>query len=27
MRARILVIDDEESMCNFMGIMLTKEGY
>jgi DNA-binding NtrC family response regulator len=25
--ARILVIDDEESMCNFMEIMLAKEGY
>lgn len=24
---KILVIDDEESMCNFMEIMLTKEGY
>lgn len=27
MAARILVIDDEDSMCNFMEIMLTKEGY
>ncbi|MDF1545031.1 MAG: sigma-54 dependent transcriptional regulator, partial [bacterium] len=27
MPARILVIDDEESMCNFMEIMLSKEGY
>ncbi len=27
MAARILVIDDEESMCNFMEIMLSKEGY
>jgi len=27
MPARILVIDDEDSMCNFMEIMLTKEGY
>ena len=27
MAAKILVIDDEESMCNFMEIMLTKEGY
>lgn len=27
MSARILVIDDEDSMCNFMEIMLTKEGY
>ncbi len=25
--ARILVVDDEESMCNFMEIMLKKEGY
>jgi len=25
--AKILVIDDEESMCNFMEIMLAKEGY
>lgn len=25
--ARILVIDDEESMCNFMEIMLSREGY
>ena len=24
---RILVVDDEESMCNFMEIMLKKEGY
>jgi DNA-binding NtrC family response regulator len=24
---RILVVDDEESMCNFMEIMLNKEGY
>lgn len=24
---RILVVDDEQSMCNFMEIMLTKEGY
>ncbi|MGB5107629.1 MAG: response regulator, partial [Candidatus Zixiibacteriota bacterium] len=24
---RILVVDDEESMCNFMEIMLRKEGY
>jgi len=27
MSAKILVIDDEESMCNFMEIMLAKEGY
>jgi len=27
MTPRILVIDDEESMCNFMEIMLSKEGY
>ncbi len=27
MPARILVIDDEESMCNFMEIMLAREGY
>jgi len=27
MTPRILVIDDEESMCNFMEIMLAKEGY
>lgn len=27
MPAKILVIDDEESMCNFMEIMLSKEGY
>lgn len=27
MPASILVIDDEDSMCNFMEIMLTKEGY
>lgn len=27
MPSRILVIDDEESMCNFMEIMLSKEGY
>ncbi len=27
MLPRILVIDDEDSMCNFMEIMLTKEGY
>lgn len=27
MPANILVIDDEDSMCNFMDIMLTKEGY
>ena len=27
MSARILVIDDEDSMCNFMEIMLSKEGY
>lgn len=27
MAAKILVIDDEESMCNFMEIMLSKEGY
>jgi two-component system response regulator AtoC len=27
MPSRILVIDDEESMCNFMEIMLAKEGY
>ena len=25
--AKILVVDDEESMCNFMEIMLSKEGY
>jgi DNA-binding NtrC family response regulator len=27
MPGRIFVIDDEESMCNFMAIMLQKEGY
>jgi len=27
MSGRILVIDDEESMCSFMSIMLSKEGY
>ncbi|MDH4157151.1 MAG: sigma-54 dependent transcriptional regulator [candidate division Zixibacteria bacterium] len=27
MSAKILVIDDEDSMCNFMEIMLSKEGY
>ena len=27
MPPRILVIDDEDSMCNFMEIMLSKEGY
>ncbi len=27
MPARILVIDDEDSMCNFMEIMLAREGY
>lgn len=27
MPAKILVIDDEDSMCSFMEIMLTKEGY
>ena len=27
MPARILVIDDEDSMCNFLEIMLAKEGY
>jgi two-component system response regulator PilR (NtrC family) len=27
MPAHILVIDDEDSMCNFMEIMLSKEGY
>ena len=27
MSARILVIDDEDSMCSFMEIMLAKEGY
>jgi len=27
MTAKILVIDDEDSMCNFMEIMLSKEGY
>jgi len=27
MPAKILVIDDEDSMCNFMEIMLSKEGY
>ncbi|MFQ6008403.1 MAG: sigma-54-dependent transcriptional regulator [Candidatus Zixiibacteriota bacterium] len=27
MAAKILVIDDEDSMCNFMEIMLSKEGY
>ncbi len=27
MPARILVIDDEDSMCSFMEIMLSKEGY
>lgn len=27
MAANILIIDDEESMCNFMEIMLSKEGY
>lgn len=26
-KAKILVVDDEESMCNFMEIMLKKEGY
>jgi DNA-binding NtrC family response regulator len=26
-KARVLVVDDEESMCNFMEIMLSKEGY
>ena len=26
-KARILVVDDEESMCKFMEIMLKKEGY
>lgn len=24
---KILVVDDEESMCNFLSIMLKKEGY
>ncbi len=27
MRSKILVIDDEDSMCNFLEIMLKKEGY
>ena len=27
MPGRILVVDDEQSMCEFMEIMLTKEGY
>ncbi|MBD3331728.1 response regulator [candidate division GN15 bacterium] len=27
MPPRVLIIDDEDSMCNFMEIMLTKEGY
>ncbi len=27
MAGRIFVVDDEESMCNFMSIMLQKEGY
>ena len=27
MPAKILVIDDEDSMCSFMEIMLVKEGY
>ena len=27
MPAKIFVVDDEESMCNFMAIMLQKEGY
>ena len=27
MLGRIFVVDDEESMCSFMGIMLQKEGY
>jgi DNA-binding NtrC family response regulator len=27
MPAKILVVDDEESMCHFMEIMLSKEGY
>ncbi len=27
MSPRILVIDDEDSMCNFMEIMLSKQGY
>ncbi|UCD18504.1 MAG: sigma-54-dependent Fis family transcriptional regulator [Candidatus Zixiibacteriota bacterium] len=27
MMAKILVVDDEQSMCDFMEIMLTKEGY
>lgn len=26
-KAKVLVVDDEESMCNFMEIMLSKEGY
>ena len=26
-KARIMVVDDEESMCKFMEIMLKKEGY
>lgn len=26
-KARILIVDDEESMCNMMEIMLSKEGY
>ncbi|MDD3732176.1 MAG: response regulator, partial [candidate division Zixibacteria bacterium] len=27
MSSKILVVDDEDSMCNFMEIMLTKDGY
>jgi len=27
MPARILVIDDEDSMCNFMEIMLSRQGF
>ena len=27
MSAKVLIIDDEDSMCNFMEIMLIKEGY
>ena len=27
MPGKIFVVDDEESMCNFMSIMLRKEGY
>ena len=27
MPGKILVVDDEQSMCDFMEIMLTREGY